>query len=93
MYSFLIVLEMDGPYVRYDTNIVVPCVWIQQVSVGIVQGVIRNSIYAYILNDFGRTNIYVGVTGIMTRLHRHEGTFWFEIQSHENSKNLFHFIF
>ena len=54
---------MDGPYVRYTINIVVPRVWMPQVSVGILHGVIRNAIYAYILNDYGHTNIYVEIAG------------------------------
>ena len=57
--------------------------------VGILHRVVRNAIYAYTQNDFGHTNIYVEVAGIMTRLHRNEDTFWFqsyELHFHENSK-------
>ena len=82
---------MDELYIRYDANIVVPRVWMQQMSAGILEGIIRNAIYAYVLNDFGGTNIYVGAAGTMTRLHYHDDTFRFEIHSHENSKNLFNF--
>ena len=83
---------MDGfSYVHYSESIVIPRVWMEEVPVGPLHTVIRNAIYTYILNDFGRANIYVEVLGITTRLHRRDDEFWFERHtpfSHECSKNL-----